>query len=271
MILQAIADAPRGGLPTLNQLLRETTPHVAFGLGVVGDLLWLVVYVTAIRIAIRDKTYAIPVAAIVLNVTWELTYTLIHPPPHAVDLGASLLWLALDLVILIELLRHGTAEVQRNAGLFRLSVLGGVAAALLGHVTLYAHVTANAIFPDTGGVTVAYVINLVMSLLFLGMYFRPSDRAALSRTIAWAKMLGTALVSVANVLSIRALPAITYDVQIRAADSATWTDAGTIGSHTIHPAFFYFLFAATFAADLAYVGLVQRWFGPPPRGRPSAA
>ena len=260
LLQQAESQTPRGTLPSLNQLLATNTPPFAYGLGFLGDLLWLVVYVLAIRIAIRQQTYAIPAAAIVLNVTWEFVHSVIFPPPAAIDLMATLLWLAFDLVILIQLFRPGregqtTPEGRRT---FRWAVLAGVVVAVLGHATFYLNVTANSIFPDRGGVISAYLINLVMSILFIQLFFDRPDGRGISKGIAWCKMLGTGAVSLANTISIFHLPPIVYQVQIRRNDSSPWQDMGTIGSSTIHPGFLYFLFLSVFVADLIYVVLVSR-------------
>jgi len=259
-LLHVAHQTPRGTLPSLNELLAANTPAVAYGLGFLGDLLWLVVYVLAIRIAIRQKTYAIPAAAIVLNVTWEFVHSVIFPPPAAVDLAATLLWLGFDLVILIQLLRHGRSsqaapEERRN---FTMAVIAGVAVAIVGHATFYLHVTANSIFPDRGGVIAAYLINLVMSILFIQLYFNRPDGAGISRGIAWCKMLGTGAVSVANTIAIRHLPLIQFEVQIRPVGTTDWASAGTIGSATIHTGFLYFLFLSVLAADLIYLVLLYR-------------
>ncbi len=40
----------------------------------VGGIAWTVVYVEAIRVGLRDRTCAMPVAALALNFAWEPTY-----------------------------------------------------------------------------------------------------------------------------------------------------------------------------------------------------
>ena len=43
-------------------------------LTLVSGLAWTIVYVAAIRVGFRDRTYAMPVAALGLNIAWESTY-----------------------------------------------------------------------------------------------------------------------------------------------------------------------------------------------------
>ena len=40
----------------------------------ISGLAWTIVYIDAIRIGFRQKTYAIPMAALGLNFAWESTY-----------------------------------------------------------------------------------------------------------------------------------------------------------------------------------------------------
>ena len=43
-------------------------------LTIVSGLAWTVVYVDAIRIGFKDRSYAIPAAALALNFAWEAIY-----------------------------------------------------------------------------------------------------------------------------------------------------------------------------------------------------
>ena len=43
-------------------------------LGVLSGLAWTVVYIECVRVGLRDRTYAMPLAALGLNIAWESTY-----------------------------------------------------------------------------------------------------------------------------------------------------------------------------------------------------
>lgn len=43
-------------------------------LTLISGLAWTIVYLDAIRIGFRDRTYAMPVAALALNFGWEAIY-----------------------------------------------------------------------------------------------------------------------------------------------------------------------------------------------------
>lgn len=258
-LLQEAATA-RGGLPTFSQLVTAGAPQYAALLAFLGDLLWAAVYILAIIIGRKQRTYAIPMVAIGLNVAWELVHTVIHPPAHLSELIAHLVWFGFDLIIVFQLVRYGR-ERQENEVVRRFFggiVLGILGMALVGHITFYDHVTANAIFPDRDGVVSAFLINLVMSVLFIGFYFARPNGKGISRPVAWLKLLGTGMISLANVIAFETTPAVRYEVQIRRAGTAEWVDAGSIGSQTVHPGFLYFLFGAILVFDLIYLVLLYR-------------
>jgi len=259
-LAQEVATA-RDTLPTMSQLVTAGAPVVAKQLAVVAHVLWAIVYILAIIIGHRQKTYAVPMVAIGLNVNWEIVHTAIHPPALLSNLISNFVWLALDLIIVTQLIRYGR-ERQPNEFLrryFGVIVVAVMALALAGHITFYNHVTANAIFPDHEGVVSAFIINLVMSVLFVGFYFARPNGEGLSKPIAWLKMLGTAALSLANVMAFQAVGSKSlWDVQVRAKDAPVWRDVGNIGPETIEPGFLYFLFVAILIFDLVYIALLYR-------------
>ena len=244
----------------MTQLVTAGAPQYAALLAFLGDLLWTAVYIIAIVIGQKQRTYAIPMVAIGLNVNWEIVHTAIHPPQLAANLVANLIWLTFDLLIVLQLIRYGrerqTNEVMRR--FFAPIVIGVLALSLVGHVTFYTHVTANSIFADRDGVVSAFIINLVMSVLFIGMYFSRPDGTGISKPIAWLKMIGTGVISLANVIAFQTTEYVRYDVQIRKQGTQEWVDVHSIGSHTVHPGFLYFLFIAILIFDLVYLYLLYR-------------
>ena len=244
----------------MTELVTAGAPQYAALLAFAGDLMWAIVYILAIYIGQKQKTYAIPMVAIGLNVNWEIVHTAIHPPALFANLIANLVWLAFDLLIVIQLIRFGRNH-QTNDVLYRFFggiVVGMLALSLVGHVTFYTHVTSNSIFPDTDGVVSAFIINLVMSVLFVGMYFSRADGKGLSKAIAWLKMLGTAAISLANVIAFQTTSFRRYDVRLREQGASEWVDFGTIGSQTVHPGFLYFLFGAILIFDVVYLVILYR-------------
>lgn len=271
---------PRGGLPTLTELLEAGAPRFALSLIAIGGAVWLIAYLAAIRAAARDRAPALPVVAVCLNLTWEVVHSIVYPPPRQIDLVTNLAWLALDLVILFQILRFGASrqtipELRRS---FPAAIAATLAFAFIGHVTFHRHVTANSIFPDESGAIPAFIINLVMSVLFVAMYFNRRDGAGLSKTVAWAKFVGTGLYAVGNSLVLARIPETRYLVQVRETGTDAWVAAGEVGNTTIHPGFLYFLFIGIALFDLIYLWLLyrgpyraRRGAAPPESGLPSPA
>jgi len=250
---------PRGALPPLSQLFNPEHASPAV-LGTVGDLLWLVVYVVAIRRGFKDRTYGIPLVAVALNFTWELYFTLLHPPPEAVAHAAHVAWLLIDAVIVWQVFRFGREQqtIPELRTYFYPAVVGLLVLALAGHVTLHGYQVNNSIFPDDQGIMVAFFINLVMSILFVSLFFRRPDRKGLSYTVAWGKLLGTASISLANLLVYFRGSARSFELQFREAGTQAWTDGGIVGANSFHPGFAMFLFGSIFLFDVIYLVLLSR-------------
>ncbi|RKH65186.1 transmembrane-type terpene cyclase [Corallococcus llansteffanensis] len=174
--------------------LRGIDPHAfnAFSwwnlLGVAGCVLWVVAYVLIIRQCAREKTYGVPLLAICLNFTWECIAAWIAPNPVPLWSGLDRAWFFLDLIIVWQLLRYGRAEQTRAE--LRRYFYPVVALTLV--LAFFGQYTFIQMYKDILGFMTAFIINLVMSVLFVGMYFeRAETRRGLSVPVAWLKLLGT--------------------------------------------------------------------------------
>lgn len=259
MTIAQTLEAPRGGVPSLSELFQPDTMLPA-GLTIVGDVLWMVAYIAAIVIGFRRRTYGLPILAVCLNITWEFVYTVIHTPGSGLTLGLHLAWLTIDLVILYQIFRFGRSSVQ-NLDLRRYYVLvlvGTLGLCTAFHLTWHAAQTSMAIFPDTLGVTSAFIINLIMSVMFVSLCLRRPDHPGLSLKVAWTKFVGTTLISIANTIGYFRSTSEAFHVQVRNVNSDEWVYVGTIGAANFDPAFMFFLFASIFLFDIIYIWLLSR-------------
>ncbi len=193
--------------------------------GIIGDVLWMLAYIFTIRVGFRDHSYGIPLVALCLNFSWEFVFSLVIRPESKLRLALTLLWLALDCVILYQLLRWGRAEqIPQLQPYFVLIVMGTLVLATIGHITF--HRT----YHDPGGQEAAFAINLVMSILFVFLFFDRPGMHGLSYAAAWLKMLGTLILSIANCTVMYKQPK--------------------------KYGFFLFLFATIFLFDVIYVCLM---------------
>jgi hypothetical protein len=81
-------------------------------LTVMSGLAWTIVYIESIRVGFRDKTYAMPIAALALNFAWESTYA-VHDLTTSLSIQAfvNLAWALADLAIVFTFLKFGRAEL----------------------------------------------------------------------------------------------------------------------------------------------------------------
>lgn len=167
---------------------------MAMVLVVLSGLCWAAVYVEAIRVGVRDKTYAIPIFALALNLAWEGLYAFhglfLAPGAGAfmrLHTGVNLVWVAFDVAILWTFFKFG-----HNAW----PQLGRSLVYLMGILALVVGVAVQLVFyfefgPRDGGTYAAYAQNLLMSILFIDVLMRRGGPSGQSMVIAWAKLFGT--------------------------------------------------------------------------------
>jgi hypothetical protein len=183
-------------------------PSTLTAMGSIGNVLWITTYILIIRVGFRHRTYGVPLVALCLNFTWELYYTFLSPPRcvnGTLDrwtLAAFVVWLALDAVIMFQLLRYGRDKqtIPEIRKFFYPVVLLTAALALLGFMTTDTSLREIA-GATASGTAAAYIINFVMSVLFVFFYFGRRDLDGISYWAAWTKLLATGIISLANVLS----------------------------------------------------------------------
>lgn len=156
---------------------------------VVSGIAWTAVYVDAIRIGFRDRSYAIPAAALGLNFAWEAIYaTRSAATALSVQGVINIVWALADVVILYTFFKFGRSElpgwVTRN--LF----LGW--ALLLGVTSFAVQLLFVVEFGwDQASRYAAFLQNLLMSGLFIAMFVSRGGARGQSLLIAVAKWVGT--------------------------------------------------------------------------------
>lgn len=156
--------------------------------GAAGCLLWVVAYVLVARKSEKEKTYGFPLIAICLNVAWESLACLVWPNPVLLWKIFDWSWLIFDIWLVSQLIRFGRKEMEIP------EVRDHFWKILLGLFVLAIAVQHSFVMTyfDRLGLVAAFVINLVMSALFIPFFFaRRHDRRGLSLPAAWCKTLGT--------------------------------------------------------------------------------
>ncbi|MFD9337941.1 hypothetical protein ACFWBF_26600 [Streptomyces sp. NPDC060028] len=158
-------------------------------LTLVSGVAWTVVYVEAIRVGLRDRTYAMPVAALALNFAWESTYAVNEFLGGVSAQGVvNVVWAVADLVIVYTYLRFGRAELPElvTRPLFAAWSVLVFGSAFAVQWLFLAHFGTH----DATRYS-AFLQNLLMSGLFIALYAARRGPRGQSLVIAVAKWLGT--------------------------------------------------------------------------------
>ena len=158
-------------------------------LTIASGLAWTIVYIEAIRLGFKHKTYAMPVAALALNIAWETIYG-VHGLTETIGAQSivNLVWAAADVVIVYLFFRYGRKELPKFVTRPIFAVWGIV---IFG--TSYA---VQALFIAEfgwmdGARYSAFLQNLLMSGLFIAFLIARQGTRGQSMVIAVAKWLGT--------------------------------------------------------------------------------
>jgi hypothetical protein len=162
---------------------------VTLFLTIVSGLAWTAVYVDAIRIGFRDRTYAIPAAALGLNFAWEAIYAARSIATGIDAQGVfNIAWGLADVVIVYTFLKFGRSELP--GWVTRRLFIGW--AVLLGITSFAVQLVFVAEFGwDDATRYAAFLQNLLMSGLFIAMFVARGGRRGQTKLIAVAKWVGT--------------------------------------------------------------------------------
>ncbi|WP_426979634.1 hypothetical protein ACQCSU_10425 [Pseudarthrobacter sp. O4] len=158
-------------------------------LTIVSGLAWTVVYVDAIRIGFRDKSYAIPAAALGLNFAWEAIHATRSVATGITAQGVfNIAWGLADVVIVYTFLKFGRSELP--GWVTRRLFIGW--ALLLGVASFGVQLLFVVEFGwGDAARYAAFLQNLLMSGLFLAMFVARGGSRGQTLLIAAAKWIGT--------------------------------------------------------------------------------
>jgi len=157
---------------------------------ILGGIFWILTYVFIISKGYKDKTYGMPLFALCANISWEFIFSFLlpHSPPQ---LYINYLWFVLDTLIVLQFFKYYKNEFS-NISSLKIYTIFIVALASAFSIIL----TGGLYLGDIDGVYAAFGQNLLMSVLFVLMFFKRGDTLrGQSIFIAVFKMLGTTLTS----------------------------------------------------------------------------
>ena len=158
-------------------------------LTLLSGVAWTVVYADAIRVGFRDRSYAIPVAALALNIAWESIYAVrsLRDGPDVQGV-VNLIWFVADVIIVWTFLRYGRAELP--AWITRKLFAGWALLMLIMGFTVQLLFVGEFGWSDAPAYA-AFLQNLLMSVLFIAMLVARGGTRGQTLTIAVAKWVGT--------------------------------------------------------------------------------
>lgn len=172
----------------------------------IGSLSWVIVYLLLIRNARRNHFIEMPFFIACGNIAWEFLYGFVfcqYVNMGQIFIWGNRVWFVLDVYIVFVLIfRYGAKQVVTP--LLRQYFKGVVVAAVLGFTVLFYALVAsgfdNAPLWSSGAVRLggisAYLLNIGISTLYIGLYVRAYRTEIFSTATAWLKMIGTAMFTV---------------------------------------------------------------------------
>lgn len=151
---------------------------------------WTIVYIDGIRIGFRDKTYAMPLWALGLNIAWEVLQSVFGFIQLGVgaQICVNTVWAVFDIFILITFFKYGSKHFPKEFSK-KIFYLWGALVIAASFVIQYMFVVE---FPLSDGASyAAYIQNVIMSVLFIGMLVQRGSSEGQTKLIAYAKFLGT--------------------------------------------------------------------------------
>jgi hypothetical protein len=156
-----------------------------------SGLAWTIVYIEAIRLGFTQRTYAIPLAALGLNFAWEWTYAIhdLSAEPAQLQTWVNVVWALADIVILYTFFRFGRRELPGVPK--TLFVVWGVAVVATSFVVQWLFIDEFGLADHLAPRNSAFLQNLLMSGLFIAMFYARGGTRGQSLLIAVAKWIGT--------------------------------------------------------------------------------
>jgi hypothetical protein len=151
-----------------------------------GGICWAITYVLIIKKGFDDKTFGMPIAALVGNITWEFLYSVKFIPPD-IQYYSNLIWLIFDCIILYQVIKYWRNDVKNiSASNFYTAFTIFLITGLMIHYAF-----AKEFSPAHGAAYTGFGQNALMSISFLIMLFKRQSLNGQSISIALSKLIGT--------------------------------------------------------------------------------
>ncbi len=161
-----------------------------------GCLLWVFTYVIVIRNIIKKQFVEIPLVAVCANFAWEFLWSFVFKT----DMGELYvwgyrIWFFLDCFIVYGLFKYGVKQVALPLIAKYYSLVTAICILSWG-VMLYFYIKLWDAPVTHMGANSGYILNVMMSALFITFFLRYNQPGSFSYLSAWFKGVGTILITV---------------------------------------------------------------------------
>jgi hypothetical protein len=160
-------------------------------LTIMSGICWTWVYVECVRIGLKQKTYAMPLFALALNFAWEVIHSYLGLTENATITAQTVVnicWAFADVFIIATWLRFGRRYWPAQLGTQTFFAWG----ALVFFMSFVIQIMFVREFGTAMGARYsAFLQNLLMSVLFIDMFFKRKGAEGQSLVIAVNKWIGT--------------------------------------------------------------------------------
>jgi len=164
------------------------------GLILAGTLLWILAYAFILRNAIRNKFMEMPAPAAASNLAWEFVWGFLITTNLGVLFQWGLrVWFIMDVAIFYFVLRYGMK--QFNNIVYKKNFHWMEIAQLLVWIPVFYYFYHEG-YDTPMGTTSAYMITVVMALLFIITFINAEKKEYFSLEVAVSKFLGNTLMTV---------------------------------------------------------------------------
>lgn len=151
---------------------------------------WTGCYIATIRQGFRDKAYGMPVLSTALNISWEFVFafSVFGPLPSfyfPLKWGHRL-WVCIDVFNVVQIFKYGK-DLQSSEWTRTWFYPIAVATFISAGPALYLFMSY---INDVDGVATAMVMDLMIAVMFIGMFANRRNLRGLSLTAAWFRFVG---------------------------------------------------------------------------------
>lgn len=172
---------------------------------VLSGVFWTITYFIMVFRGFKDKSYGMPLVALALNFTWEVTFSMIYPPANSgtVLTIINTVWMLCDIGIVTTYFVYGYKYLKKQYGITKtVFYISSILAFVLAFLLMY---TGGPFFGNfgqyfkgdifEGAQFIALIQNAIMSISFVSFFYSRKNSGApiegQSFYAAITKMLGT--------------------------------------------------------------------------------